>query len=288
MAFIYFTVGQKGSGKSAFESRRALAIINGYTKTEKKYPELKRRIFFSNQKFAKRIEEAELYWKTEYNSELQQWDYLLDEKDNRIVNNPDGHLFYWQDAYDWMICPRPNCWRGSKEHPLHHADVLVDEMADHASQHDWPNIPKAIKQCWSHARKRSVRWFCDTQKYEMVAIDFRRQIDSHATWLMKILGTRDIDATLPDVKHPFVLQMETRFDILDIENETDTRGLWELRQGLPWFHLYTKKDFSVFDTTFELPPTKYNLYREEFPRCINHPHCADPEGNWHNVKHVKL
>lgn len=263
--FIFFTVGRKGSGKSLYESRRALRILNGYYATEKKHPNLKRRIYFSKQKFAERIEEKEL-WNAD--------------------KNPQGHLFYWRTAYDLLTCPRRDCWRGDAPHPLHNADVFWDEIADDIPREKWNELPEDLKQVFSHARKRGVRIFANTQKYEMVAIDFRRQCDE-AVWLVKIIGSRDIDVSLPDVKHVWVLQMASHFDPLDMENENDPRGLAQLRQGWPKFHFYTSRDVSVFDTQWEVPPTVYNRYREEKPICID-PNCTDPDGPWHKTKHVRI
>lgn len=263
--FIFFTVGRKGSGKSLYESRRALEILNGYYKTERRYPDLKKRIYFSKQKFAERIEKVE----------------LVSEE------NPNGHLYYWHSAYDLLRCPRLNCWKGEKVHPLHNADVFWDEIADDIPREKWSELPEDIKQIFSHARKRGVRIFANTQKYEMVAIDFRRQCDE-AVWLVKVMGSRDIDVSLPDPKRVWVLQIASHFDPLDMENENDPRNLSELRIGWPKLHWYTRKDVSIFDTQWEVPPTVYNLYREMYPKCVNHPHCADPDGRWHEVKHVKL
>lgn len=287
MPNIWFTVGTKGSGKSTYESRRALKIMNQYKYTEKKYPDLKKRIYYSNQKFAKRIEDKELFYKTTYDEETRQWTYKTTALGERVINNPTGHLYYWQSGYDLLYCPRLHCWRGDRPHPLHHADVFLDEVADHFPRDKWNELPEALRQCFSHARKRGCRWFANTQKYSMVAIDFRQQVDV-AVWLVKLFGSRDIDVTLPDPKWVYVFQMAMHFNPLDIENEDDPRALVHMQAKWPSFHFYRKYDTTIFDTTFELPPSEYNRMQEVRSECIHGDKCTDPNGKWHVVKHQPI
>ncbi len=131
-----------------------------------------------------------------------------------------------------------------------------------------------------------VRIYANTQKYEMVDINFRRQVDI-AYWLIKLIGTRDIDATRPDPKFIFVLQMIQVFDPMDMENESDARNLAELRIGWPQFAYYTKRDVQVFDTTAEVPPWVANKMTEVRYQCVEGDNCADPK---HRaiIKHVPL
>lgn len=241
--------------------------MNGYLKTEKKYPHLKKRIYFSKQKFTERIENLE-------------W----------IEKNPGGHLYYWHNAYELLSCPRKECWRGKKIHALHNADIFWDEIADDIPREKWNELPEELKQIFSHARKRGNRIFANTQKYEMVAIDFRRQVDI-ACWCVKVFGSRDIDVTKPNPKMIFVFQMVSFFDPMDMENEDDPRNLMQLREGFPSFHFYTRRDVSVFDTEWEVPPTEYNRMKELKFMCVeemNGGKCSDPEGHWRNVKHKMI
>lgn len=265
MAFIYLTVGKKGAGKSLRESRQAIRVMNGYYASEKKYPDLPRRIYFSKQKFAKRIEDIEL------------WD---------LEKNPHGHLYYWDNVYQLKNCPRYACWKGDAPHPLHNADVFWDEIGNDITQTNWASTPDWTKQIFSHARKRGVRIFANTQKYEMVDINFRRQVDE-AVWLIKLFGSRDIDVTRPNPRFIFVFQMSTKFDPMDMENENDPRNLWELREGWPSFAWYGKRDVSVFDTTSEVPPWIANKTQEISYECVLGDECTDPKHRAY-VKHVPL
>jgi hypothetical protein len=292
MAFIFLTVGKKGAGKSLRESRMALRVMNGYYRTEKKYPLLKKRIFFSKQKFSKSIEDIELFWKMDWFDEefegekIRVYDYILDVNGDRIVNNPEGHLFYWDNAYQLKNCPRSDCWKGKRSHPVHNADIFWDEIGNDIPQNAWAVTPDWMKQIFSHARKRGVRIYANTQKYEMVDINFRRQVDI-AYWLIKLIGTRDIDATRPDPKFIFVWQMIQVFDPMDMENEADARNLSELRIGWPQFAYYTKRDVQVFDTTAEVPPWVANKMTEVKYQCVEGDNCADPKHR-EIIKHVPL
>jgi len=64
---IYLFYGKKGSGKSLYQCYVATQLFKQYYKTEKKYPFLPKRKYYSSQKFSKQIEEKELgkhlqYW----------------------------------------------------------------------------------------------------------------------------------------------------------------------------------------------------------------------------------
>lgn len=254
MAFIYLTVGKKGAGKSMRDARLALKVLNGYKSAEKKHPELKKRIMLSKQKFAERIEAKELW---------------------SLDKNPNGHMRYWDNVYQLKYCPRVECWKSADPHPVHNADIFWDEISNDISQNNWATLPDWTKQIFSHARKRGVRIFANTQKYEMVDINFRRQVDE-AWWVMKIIGTRDIDVTRPNPHHVLVFQMQEQFDPMDMENESDPRGLWELRIGFPRFALYTDRDASVFDTMHEVPPWTANRTQEVRYECVLGDLCTDP------------
>jgi len=263
-AYITFIVGDKGSGKSLLESRTAMYLFHQYRETEKKYPKLKHRIYFSKQKFTKKVEERE----------------LITEK------NPDGHLMYWSKLDDLQFCPRLNCWRGEKPHPIHNTDVAWDEIGNDLPPDGWNDNPDYVRQMFSHCRKRGNRIYANAQKYEMTDVHFRRQVDR--CWkVAKLFGSRDIDVTRPDPRFVFVIQIIREFDPADMENESDERNLNELQLGFPRFNFYTKKDVEVYDTHFELPPMTSRWMKEEIWSCIEGDNCQDPKHR-HKVVHVKV
>lgn len=63
---IYLFYGKKGSGKSLFQARLAYELIQEYYRTEKKYPNLPHRKYFSSQKLSPAFEAKELGKHLEY------------------------------------------------------------------------------------------------------------------------------------------------------------------------------------------------------------------------------
>lgn len=267
--YITFVVGPKGSGKSLYEATAALRLMGQYAKTEKKYPNLKKRIYFSKQKFAPWVEARE----------------LVGYKNVDGVPVPNrAHLMYWNSAEDLQFCPRPHCWKSDKPHHLHDADIGWDEIGNDLQPDNWKNNPTWLRQVFSHCRKRGNRLYANAQRYEMVDIHFRRQVD-RALVLTKLFGTRDIDATRPAPKNVFVVQIVREFDPEQIENEADPRNL--IQMGIPTPHFYTNKDVEIFDTTFELPPYTITRLREVIMECIEGENCSDPKRH-RKVKHIPV
>lgn len=260
--YITFIVGRKGDGKSLYEATYGLQLIKGYYAREKRYPQLKRRIYMSKQKFSPLIEKKEL---------------VSDE-------NPNGHLYYWTHVDQLSTCPRKNCWKDDKAHHLHNADIAWDEIGNDLPPDHWKDTPDWLRQVFSHCRKRGNRIFANAQQYDMVDIHFRRQVDV-ALVVKKIIGTRDIDATRPDPKFVFVLQKINEFDPIQMEHEDDPRRLetnvW------PSLRYYTKRDTEIFDTSFELPPYQVTRMREIVMECIEGDKCRDKK-NHTKVRHVPL
>lgn len=261
--YITYTVGDKGGGKSLLESRTALALFRQYRETEKKYPQLKHRIYYSKQKFTKIIEDRELI----------------------TSENPKGHLMYWDTLDDLQFCPRKNCWRGEESHAVHNTDIAWDEIGNDLPPDGWRDNPDFVRQIFSHCRKRGNRIYANAQRYEMVDVHFRRQVDR--CWKVgKLFGSRDIDVTRPAPAFIYVIQIVREFDPADMDNEDDQRDINELQLGWPHINFYTKRDVEVYDTTFELPPMKSRWMKEEVWECKEGDKCRDPKHRYH-VSHVK-
>lgn len=269
-AYITFVVGPKGSGKSMYEATNALRLIKEYYKIEKKYPQLRKRIYFSKQKFSDAVERKEL------------WNYK--DPTTSIPTKTSQHLYYWNSAEELQFCPRSRCWKSKVLHHLHDADVGWDEIGNDLQPDNWKNNPTWLRQIFSHARKRGNRIFANAQRYEMVDIHFRRQVD-RALVLRKLFGTRDIDATRPAPKNVFVVQLIHEFDPEQIENEEDPRNLVEM--GFPTPRFYTNKDVAIFDTQYELPPYTVTKMREVIMECIEGDKCTDPKRH-RKVRHVPV
>ena len=284
--YIFFIVGDKGAGKSLLEARMGRQFLAGYARTERKYPALPHRIYYSKQHFCKEIEDQELVQRKVVDpNNPSKWEIQ--------ILNPNGHLYYWNEVDELQFCPRQNCFRGTQPHHLHSTDVAWDEIGNDLPPDKWKDNPDWLRQIFSHARKRGNRIFANAQKYEMTDVHFRRQVD--VAWIVtKLLGSRDIDPTTPDPKYVFVLQMAREFDPVDMENENDIRNLLnhdegEERKMIGWpkFRFYTRKDTEVFDTTFELPPYQVKRLKEVILECIHGKNCADPRHR-RVVRHIPV
>lgn len=290
--YINFIVGNKGSGKSLYEAVNALRLLRGYRRLEKKYKTMPRRVYFSKQKFAPKIENKELilsprtidHFRRNLSPEEYEKTIASIKTTEQLVSfNRDRHLDYWDNVDQLHYCPRMYCWKGSKPHHIHNTDIGWDEIGNDIPPDNWKNNPDWLRQIFSHARKRQNRIFANAQRYEMVDIHFRRQVDV-AYVVNKLIGTRDINASRPDPKWVFVLQIVREFDPEQIEVEGDPRHLdtsWFFK-GLYW---YSKKDTDIFDTTFELPPYQVTKMKEVVLQCIEGENCKDPKHR-EKVKHV--
>jgi len=74
--YIYLLYGKKGQGKSATQSYIAQKLIKSYYKTEKKYPHLPIRKYYSSSKFSKEFEDKELGKHLEYWSNPEELYFL--------------------------------------------------------------------------------------------------------------------------------------------------------------------------------------------------------------------
>lgn len=244
---IYLTYGKKGSGKSLAQAKEAFDLKKEYTKMEKKYPKLPKRILLSNQKFS-----------------------------NEMEKHLAPNLYYWQNFAQLKYCPRKNCWRGKEKHPVHDADIQHDEISKDFPAGGWQDTPRWVKVMFSHLRKRGNRYFANCQKYEDIDISFRRQID-HVYISRKVFGSREKMATRPPVKHLWGLIIKKELDPDFIEHEPDPKKRAEdavIREIAEWFFI-RKKYVKAYDTQAELPAYKPDTlsHREQWcedPQCPRH------------------
>lgn len=234
---IYLTYGAKGSGKSLTQAKDALDIFASYDATDKKYPDLSKRIYFGNQKFNEEIEKK----------------YL------------GKRLYYWTNAKQLRWCPRTDCWKGKELHPVHDTDIAHDEISKDLPAGSWADTPKWFRQIFSHLRKRGNRYFANTQVYEDIDIAFRRQIDV-AYKIKKIWGSGDITASLPVPEHywfffPFPCGIISRKEfppsLLEWERDPEKReiksGDFEGQSELIFIR---KRYVEAYDTKGEIPAYK--------------------------------
>lgn len=235
---VYLNYGKKGAGKSLTQAVDSVGLLKEYAKTEKKYPQLKKRILFSSQKLSNEIEKKELHI----------------------------HLYYWSSIDQLRYCPRIDCWKTKDQgkHPLHDADIMHDEISKDFPAGSWADTPKWVKQLFSHVRKRGLRYIANTQAVLDCDISFKRQLD-FVYHIRRIIGSRDVTATLPDPEFIWglIMKQEEPVDIVlheadPIAAKTKIERFKEIYGGLfiPEFYLISRKNVGYYDTHEEIPAWK--------------------------------
>lgn len=99
---IYLAWGKPGMGKSIDQVALALELFEEYRYTERKYPQLPKRKYYSNIKFSKEIEEAE------FGNHLEYWENPRQLRDLRNVDigwdeiGKDLPADGWKDTPKWL------------------------------------------------------------------------------------------------------------------------------------------------------------------------------------------
>lgn len=165
--------GPRGSGKTLHQARETLDILRYLNSLYNARPELKRAIVLTNQKLSNEVEEK----------------YR-------------GFIHYWADADDFHFCPRKDCWMGKKQHRLHGAYLIFDDISTILPADQWNMTPIWMRKTFLQARHFGVRILANLQDPVAVDINFRRCVDI-AYKFKKIWGSKDPDETKVPVKRIF-------------------------------------------------------------------------------------
>jgi len=174
------------------------------------------------------------------------------------------HLFYWQHP--------------EQLYDVRDSDIFWDEIGKDLPAGSYVDTPKELKQVFSHLRKRGNRLVANTQVYEDIDISFRRQIDK-AYQLRKVIGSRDVSATLPKPDFIWGIFTVRQFDPMFLEHEWNPEER-EKRPDLnfiPEFHFIHRRHIEMYDTKQELPPYQASSLREQVLICREGENCNDPE-----------
>lgn len=260
--------GARGSGKTLHQAKECLKILKYLKNLYLKKPDLKQAILFTNQKFSDKIEK--LY--------------------------PE-YLYYWADADALKNCPRKNCWRGKKEHRLHGAYVIIDDISTLLPPDEWRNVPLWFRKTFFQARHFGIRILANAQDPFAIDVNFRRCVDV-AYKFSKLFGTKDPDETKPRLKYIFGFYRRRKINamtlwqygdldeqtirMLMINKEQENEQLKKMGKEFDivltdnWrgsYHLFRKKHCEIYDTLQDIPEYK--------PKGFLHSelHCIDPKHN---------
>jgi len=171
----------------------------------------------------------------------------------------DGYIQHWSDVEQLTA--------------IRDADVLIDEAMVYFDARSWEHMSLDIRRWLAQHRKHGVEIYFTAQEFSQVDIAFRRLV-SNLFYLTKLVGSRDISATLPPPRFPWAIIVSQEIDPVDYEEKKKTV------LGMPSLNLITRSDFRIFDTTSEIkgskfPPLKH-IKRE----------CGDPDCIFTKVSHV--
>lgn len=213
---IFIYNGLPGSGKSTQLAYKALDLLEQNKRLfEKKFMFGKpRRLIVSNMKFSKEIE--------------NQYGY----------GTPESYIAYWSDLEELI--------------EYRHVDVIIDEVATYLDSTQWKEVSLSVKRWLQQHRHFGLDIFGSTQDFKTIDISMRR-LTKRAWWVRKIIGSRDISTTLPDVKHPWGVIM-----LREINWEDFTSDAQDYHFGLiPEILFITKKRTQCFDTTQDIQAGQY-------------------------------
>jgi len=154
----------------------------------------------------------------------------------------------------------PSGWKYDAEYlarHLMHADLIWDEISEELGADSWERTSRPMKSFLRQYRKRGVRILSNTQDHADVSIHARRRIH-RVLYASKLIGSRDISATLPPPK--YVWGIIVLKDLLNMKETQPEKLVFDTFYEEVLF--INKKICSIYDTTAivgisEFPPLKH-------------------------------
>lgn len=166
----------------------------------------------------------------------------------KIETEYTGFYTYWNDL-DELI-------------KFKDCDIIIDEIQVYFDSSQWKELGLDIKRFLQIHRHLGINIYGTTQDFKMVDIAMRR-LTKKAYWCRKMIGSRDISATLPDIKNPWGLIM-----LREIEFESFTSDVQEYKFALiPEFLFITKKLTEYFNTREEIENQSIGKLKHKIKKC---------------------
>jgi len=178
----------------------------------------------------------------------------------------DGFIQYWGE---------PSLWRFDAEYiarELLDADLIWDEISEELGADSWDKTSRAMKSFLRQYRKRGVRILSNTQDHADVSIHARRRLHK-VIYCFKLVGSRDISATLPDPRFVWGIVI-----VRKVENpkETDPTGIK--------FDSYPQDVFTITRELTQIYDTRAIVGVSEFPPLKHIERVCETCGKNH-IKH---
>jgi len=173
-----------------------------------------------------------------------------------------GYIVYWTELRQLT--------------PLRDADVVIDEVATYFDARLWETLSLEMRRWLSQHRKFGINIYGTAQDFAQVDKAFRR-LTSDLLYLTKIIGSRDISATLAPPKFIWGFSLVRTLDPTTYDEQ---KSKFASGGGLPSFMTITRRGTEIFDTRAEVKLSSA-LALKHLERV-----CEDPNCNFHKVVHV--
>lgn len=162
----------------------------------------------------------------------------------QIEKEYPGGILYWEDPAELVT--------------LNDVDVIWDELATSLDSTQFANTPLSLKRWLQQHRKMGICIYGTVQDFPMLDIAMRRLVH-RLRYAIKIIGSRDISANMPNVKWPWGIIF-----LWEVRREDFASGVEEYRwrTWFPELLFISRKLTSVYDTTqqitgMKLPPLQH-------------------------------
>lgn len=258
-----------GNGKSLEQANLSYKVLRQYKRVEKKFPELPHRILMTNQ----RLNKAYIIKKLKLTEEW--W---------------NEHYLYWEQPEQIRYCLRQNCFKTQGVHKAHDIDLFCDEgstLFPATAKGATDDMPLWMKKYIAQHRHNGIRIVLLTQDFMGINITARRCLwDSY--YMHKVIGSRDISATLPPVKFiwgiyekqrisPELMRSDSNSILVELKmaDEKKKKALNELKLvGIPSIHWIGRHKCNLYDTTQDVAEIEIKREIEHIEVKCKHPLCG--------------
>jgi len=160
--------------------------------------------------------------------------------------------------------------------PLRDCDVVIDEVATYFDARLWETLSLEMRRWLAQHRKFGIEIYGTSQDFAQVDKAFRR-LTSDLLYLSKLVGSRDISATLPSPKFIWGLSLVRTLDPTVYDEQ---KSKFAGAGGIPKFMWISRKGTEIFDTRAEVRLSGA-LPMRHIARVCELPNCT-----FHKVQHV--
>jgi len=131
--------------------------------------------------------------------------------------------------------------------PLRDVDVVIDEVATYFDARLWETLSLEMRRWLSQHRKFGIEIYGTAQDFAQVDKAFRR-LTSDLLYNTKLIGSRDISATLPPPKFIWGIVFVQTLDPTRYDEEKSKFN----QGGIPRFMWISRRGTEIFDTRAEV------------------------------------